>query len=705
MLPEPVASPSAGTDTVPLAAGPLTRSAKRRLESEATKALAMEPRGNMETEAGVVAADIPPPGVMTPVSGPPPKKARITQRAVAGRKGAVVPALPHVRESERGRAGRKLVVQPEMVAVRSRDEGDDADGGELPAHEQSLQLTDDMIEAAQTHSKLVQKLLAAERWRDRPVNKTFGLVTIETKRGRRVLMPPELWPLVFKEMHGSVWAGHLRGPHTYGRVAQLYWWPNLRREVARWVRGCQECGSRKARPREIIPPLRSLRGGDIGDRWALDVAGPFPVADGGERYVIAALEYVTRYAVARCVVQHTAESVATFLMEEVVLKFGVFRELLTDGAPELTGKAIELLVTMLQARQTNPVPYRPQMVGLVERFHRTWKDVVATFMTEEKQDDWNLWVRFAVYAYNSAVHSTVALTPNELMMGRRLRQPNELLRRAEVAEAGALPAYHERLLQAMEKSCACAERGRRKEQARQAKYYNRGARQKRTFAIGDHVWVYHPPRGQNATKFGHRWMGPMRVVEDAGYENYLLEREDKQGARETVIAHASFLASYHYPVPLLARAAADIDEELSYESDDEVPFHGQAHAAPVRAATAGDHRSAATGAPGRCRSPPRGAVGIDDASGNLVEVRRRQRRNRAGQYVLEYELVDERGARGKAVSDGRDTAGHDGPAGRDSRHAARRPATGRTGIDGRRWVSVAEYERILAAGRVVEDPM
>jgi hypothetical protein len=51
--------------------------------------------------------------------------------------------------------------------------------------------------------------------------------------------------------------------------------------------------------------------------------------------VIAALEYVTRYAVARCVVQHTAESVATFLMEEVVLKFGVFRELLTDGAPEL----------------------------------------------------------------------------------------------------------------------------------------------------------------------------------------------------------------------------------------------------------------------------------------------------------------------------------------------------------------------------------
>jgi len=95
------------------------------------------------------------------------------------------------------------------------------------------------------------------------------------------------------------------------------------------------------RPKEVIPPLRSLRGGDVGDRWALDVAGPFPIAEGGQRYVIAALEYVTRYAVATTVVQHTVESVADFLLSEVVLRFGPFRELLTDGATELTGKTID----------------------------------------------------------------------------------------------------------------------------------------------------------------------------------------------------------------------------------------------------------------------------------------------------------------------------------------------------------------------------
>ncbi|KAE8915910.1 hypothetical protein PF003_g669 [Phytophthora fragariae] len=313
---------------------------------------------------------------------------------------------------------------------------------------------------AQHHSKLVQRLLQEGEYRGMKIARTYGLVTIETQHGKRVVLPPALWAVIFKEMHGSVWAGHMRGPHTYGRVAQLYWWPRLLREVNRWVRGCQECGSRKARPREVIPPLRSIRGGDVGDRWALDVAGPFPVADGGERYVIAALEYVTRYAVARCVTRHTAESVASFLMEDVVLKFGAFRELLTDGAPEMVGKVIEQLVVLLQAEQTNPVPYRPQMIGLVERFHRSWKDCVSTFMSSNVQNDWNLWVKFAVYAYNSARHSTVALTPNELLMGRRLRPPNELLRRTAVTEAGELMPYHERLLLAMERSRACAEAAR-----------------------------------------------------------------------------------------------------------------------------------------------------------------------------------------------------------------------------------------------------
>ncbi|KAE9006623.1 hypothetical protein PF011_g11496 [Phytophthora fragariae] len=429
----------------------------------------------------------------------------------------------------------------------------------------TLQLSDDELMVAQKLSKFVKRLLADDRYGSMKVETKFSLVTIETRNGWRVVLPPTLWSLLFKEMHGTVWSGHLRGPHTYGRVAQLYWWPGLYREVRRWIRGCPECGSRKAKPREVIPPLRSLRGGAVDDRWALDVAGPFPVADGGDRYVIAAVEYETRYAVASCVKEHTAQTVATFIMQEVGLRFGVFRELLTDGAPELTGKVIEELVQLLQAHQINPVNYWPQMVGLVESFHRSWRDCVATFMQDERQADWNLWVKFAVYSYNSARHSTVALSPNELMMGRRLRAPNELLRRSEVTEAIELPAYHADLLKALERSHECAKEARRREQERQARYNDRKTRNRRQFQACDLVWMHNPPRGKNATKFVHQWMGPLRIVEPAGYDNFVLTREDKTGKTETLIAHVSFLISYHYPEALLAQVARDIDERLDEE--------------------------------------------------------------------------------------------------------------------------------------------
>ncbi|GMF55475.1 unnamed protein product [Phytophthora fragariaefolia] len=174
-------------------------------------------------------------------------------------------------------------------------------------------------------------------------------------------------------------------------------------------------------------------------------------------------------------------------------------------------------------------------------------------MQDDNQTDWNLWVKFAVYAYNSAKHSTVAISPNELMMGRRLRTPNELLRRTELTEVGELSAYHAQLVETMERSLECAERARRQEQERQARYYSRRSKKKREFHAGDLVWIYNPPRGKNATKLVHQWMGPLRIVEPAGYDNFVLTREDKTGKKETLIAHVSFLISYHYPDALLTQ--------------------------------------------------------------------------------------------------------------------------------------------------------
>jgi hypothetical protein len=151
------------------------------------------------------------------------------------------------------------------------------------------QLTDEDVKREQAKSVMVQTLKRCGAYRGQRVFVTDdGLMDAEVDGGEsRIILP------AFKEAHGSIWAGHLRGPPTFERLRRLYWWPRMREAMHNWVAARQDCGSRKARPKAVVPPLRSVRTGGLCDRWAIDVARPLPETIHGNRYVIAAVEYTT----------------------------------------------------------------------------------------------------------------------------------------------------------------------------------------------------------------------------------------------------------------------------------------------------------------------------------------------------------------------------------------------------------------------------
>jgi len=186
------------------------------------------------------------------------------------------------------------------------------------------QFTDEDVKREQAKSVMVQELKRRGAYcGQRVFVADDGLVHAEVDGGEsKIVLPAVYWALAFKEAHDSIWAGHLRGPPTFERLRRLYWWPRMKEAVHNWVAACQDCGSRKARPKAVVPPLRSVKTGDVCDRWAIDVAGPLPETIHGNRYVIAAVEYTTRYAVAEAVSEHTATAIAKFLMNRVVLVFG-----------------------------------------------------------------------------------------------------------------------------------------------------------------------------------------------------------------------------------------------------------------------------------------------------------------------------------------------------------------------------------------------
>ncbi|KAE8911652.1 hypothetical protein PF003_g4578 [Phytophthora fragariae] len=70
----------------------------------------------------------------------------------------------------------------------------------------------------------------------------------------------------------------------------------------------------------------------------------------------------------------------------------------------------------------------------------------------------------------------------------------------------------------------------------------------------------------------------------------------------------------------------------------------------------------------------------------MVELRRRRRQNKAGHYILEYELRPEHARRRLQTE-----------------HAGAAPCGGKNvGDEERRWMYGKEYDRLLQLGRVVE---
>jgi len=153
-------------------------------------------------------------------------------------------------------------------------------------------------------------------------------------------------------------------------------------------------------------------------------------------------------------------------------------------------------------------------------------------------------------------------------MGRRLREPNELLRTRGVKQIGTWASHHRQLVKHMTRASEIAQQAAARDQDRRARFYNHRGRRNAKFEVGDLVWMLKPPRDKGVTKLAHQWVGPARVLEDAGFDNLRIVRLANQAE---MVAHCSFLTSYHCPEGQLEEIARHTIEELEENEADDAP--------------------------------------------------------------------------------------------------------------------------------------
>ena len=79
--------------------------------------------------------------------------------------------------------------------------------------------------------------------------------------------------------------------------------------------------------------------------WAIDFIGPFPIPTKrtGARYIITAVEYVTKWAEVEHVETYSSEVAAKFINENIITRFGCLITLISDQGAHFINKTIKTL--------------------------------------------------------------------------------------------------------------------------------------------------------------------------------------------------------------------------------------------------------------------------------------------------------------------------------------------------------------------------
>lgn len=248
------------------------------------------------------------------------------------------------------------------------------------------------------------------------------------------------------------------------------------------------------------------------ERIAIDIVGPLPVTEQGNKYMLVAMDYFTKWPEVFAIPDQEAVTVARVLVEGMFCRFGAPMELHSDQGRNFESAVFAEVCRLFGVTKTRTTPGYPQSDGMVERFNRTLLNALASFAAQH-QRDWDLYIPFVLFAYRSAVHESTGTSPSLMMLGREVRGPVELLvPRPEQEEPQELTEYGVKLRKILEEVHAKARDCLEVTGSNMKRRYDRSA-DADGFQVGDAVWLYNPTCKKNTSpKLKRPWEGPYRVM-------------------------------------------------------------------------------------------------------------------------------------------------------------------------------------------------
>ncbi len=228
--------------------------------------------------------------------------------------------------------------------------------------------------------------------------------------------------------HADPLSGHVGKDKVYQKIRKQYYWPGMYKDVAEFVRSCHQC--QFFAQKDLPIPTGTVEPTGPWERVGMDIIGPLPQTNEGNRYIVTAIDYHTRWPEACALKEANAEQVAKFLYEDIICRHGIIDKIHTDQDTHFVNQIIEQLTNKFHFRHHRVTAYRPQANGLVEAFNGSLKKTLAKL--SEGIEDWDKFISPALFAYRTSTVKTIGVAPDLLTYGRSLRLSKEAIKQEDI---------------------------------------------------------------------------------------------------------------------------------------------------------------------------------------------------------------------------------------------------------------------------------
>ncbi|GKA20708.1 putative reverse transcriptase domain-containing protein [Tanacetum coccineum] len=353
--------------------------------------------------------------------------------------------------------------------------------------------------------------------------------------GNRVWLPRfgGLRDLVMHESYKSKYSIHPGSDKMYQDLKLLYWWPNMKADIATYVSKCLTCAKVKA---EHQKPSGLLQQHEIPvwkwERITIDFVSGLPKMSSGYDTIWVIVDRMTTSAhFLPTKKTDSIEKLTQLYLKEIVCRHGVPVLIISDRDSHFTSNFWRSLQEALGTNLDMSTAYHPQTDGQSERTIQTLKDMLRACVIDFGSS-WDCHFPLAEFSYNNSYHASIKAAPYEALYGRKCRS---LVCWSEVGDSQLtspelIRDTIEKIVQIKNRLLAA--------RSHQKSYADKRAKPLE-FEVGDMVLLKVSP-WKDAVRFGKRcklsprYIGPFKILARVGLVAYTLELpEELKGIHST----------------------------------------------------------------------------------------------------------------------------------------------------------------------------